>query len=179
MVWSEGPYHKSDGYRLFYRRADRNGRWERPRVLTESANRGTANLLVDGEDVFVAWTDHRFREWAWDGVENTHKIFVQRIGGHDGRFGRPVLLSDPDDRADKARRLFLAATRDELVVYWTGRTSGGRPWQRAAIDRALTTLTPLDTLTHRALMEDYAARMRWLDGEGRSMQAIVDPVVAD
>ena len=179
MVWSAGSYHENHGYRLFYQRADRDGGWERPILLTESANRRTANLLVDGEDVFVAWSDHRFQEWAWDGPENMYKIFVQRISGHDRRLGRPVLMSDPDDRSDWADRLFLAATQDELVIYWSGRNSSGQPWHRAAIDRSLTTLTPLDPLDHRTLMEDYVARLRWLDGEGRSTQAVVAPPVAD
>jgi len=104
---------------------------------------------------------------------------VQRISGHDRRLGRPVLMSDPDDRSDWADRLFLAATQDELVIYWSGRNSSGQPWHRAAIDRSLTTLTPLDPLDHRTLMEDYVARLRWLDGEGRSTQAAVVPPVAD
>jgi len=178
LVWSEGRDREYDDYRLLYRRKNRDGRWESPRTLTESANSGTANLLVDGDDIFVAWSDHRFREWRWVGYEKTHKIFVQRGSRHGRQFGRPTLMSDPDDRYDEAERLFLAASQDEIVIYWSLKNVGAR-WHRAAVDRALTTVTPLDDLDHASLMQDYTARLRLLAGEGPLRQAAAQPPIAD
>jgi hypothetical protein len=179
MVWSEGPSYQSPRYHLYYQRADRNGQWDRPKVLTKTINNGTASLLVDGEDVLVAWSDHRFQEWKLFGSHNNmNKIFVQRVSGHDRRSRRPVLLSDPDTRYERIAHLFLAATPDEYVIYWSG-TAEDTYWNRAAVDRTLSTLTVLEPMPGPRLMEDYAARLRSLDDVGRPRRAAVVPFMGD
>ena len=179
MIWSEGPSYQSPRYHLYYQRADRDGHWDLPRVLSKTVNDGTASLLVDGEDVLVAWSDHRFKEWHLLGNHNNiHKIFVQRVSGHDRRSRRPVLLSDPNTRRLRVDRTFLAATPDELVIYWFDQTGDGS-WSRAAVDRALTTITLLEPMPGPRLMEDYAARLRSLDGVGRPRQTAIVPFMGD
>ncbi len=158
LLWTEAPGGDRPERSLFYAGRDAPSEWETPRLVSATANRGSANLIADGPDVFIAWADHRFRQWRGFTTVNDEKVFVVRAPREGTRHGRPVLISDREDPDDAARRLMLQVADRDLVLYWSPAYQGA--WNRAVIDRELTTVTPLGERSGNAVMDAYKARLR-------------------
>ncbi len=144
--------------------------WSAPRTISLTAN-GTnceegADLVVEGPDVFIAWSDNRLRS-KWNeqsGYDNDLKLFatVSRDGG--ATFSTPVLFSDPRNKAEQVDRVFLTLANDKVILCWTEKAKG--PWRCGVLDRGGLHLEAGTALrTEKQLHEAYTSRMKTVLGE--------------
>ncbi|MHC4415250.1 MAG: hypothetical protein ACYS0G_08200 [Planctomycetota bacterium] len=148
--------------RLYYVNADLYGeRWSAPRCLSETAVISTINLLADRGEVFVGWSDHRFREGDGEYALNQAKAFVVRSRDDGDTFGRPRMLNNPYQDEDNAALLYLAPAGEDLVVFWARLRDGvvGNTWQHGLLDRDLTTLREWGPITGQEIADVYHQRV--------------------
>lgn len=89
------------------------------------------NLMLQGGNVYVSWTDTRYAGGVWT-TRNYAKLFV--AASHDGgrTFGKPLVLNDPRDNADQARyAVTLPAPGGGVLAFWVAQSMPGAGlWQR-------------------------------------------------
>ncbi len=144
--------------------------WIAPRTISLAAN-GTnceegADMVVEGPDVFIAWSDNRLRgKWNEQrGYDNDLKLFVavSRDGG--ATFSTPVLFSDPLNKAEQVDRVFLTLANDKVILCWTEEARGS--WRCGVLDRGGLHLEAGTALrTDKQLREAYTGRMKTVLGE--------------
>jgi hypothetical protein len=144
--------------------------WGAPQTVSSAANGANcpdgADMIVDGQDVFVAWSDNRLRG-TWDeksGYDNDLKLFVAASRDHGGTFSTPVLFSDPLNKDEQVDRVFLTLANDKLILCWTEAPKAS--WRCGVLDRSLRTLE-VGTAVHndKKLFQAYTARMKTHLGE--------------
>jgi hypothetical protein len=163
LLWAEDPLgaHYLDS-RLFYASADLRGRnWSKPRCLSETAVIGMINLVTDRGEVFVGWTDHRFREGEGEWALNQAKAFIVRSPDDGDTFGHPVMLNEPADNEDNAALLYIAPAGEDLIVFWAKIRDGlvGNTWQHGILDRDLTTLRDWGPISGQEIVDAYRKRL--------------------
>jgi hypothetical protein len=177
LVWTEPgetPAHRSLHYT---NTTGPDASWSVPLVGTETAVPGTANLLIDGTEVFALWADGRF---VAGGTESTSSGKVMAMASRDEgmTFSRPVMISDPTDADDTAARLLVAMSGHDLVVYSSPESGSDWPqrWRRATLDRSLRAVTPEGELTGDELLAAYSSRMiSVLEKKGTDLFSGVSP----
>lgn len=89
------------------------------------------NLMLQGENIYVSWTDTRYASGVWT-TRNYAKLLVN--ASHDGgrSFGKPVALNKPRSNADQARyAVTLPAQDGGVLAFWiTERMPAAGMWQR-------------------------------------------------
>jgi hypothetical protein len=146
------------------------GSWSPPQTISLTAN-GTnceegADLVIDGPDVFIAWSDNRLRsDWTEQrGYDNDLKLFVavSRDGG--ATFSTPVLFSDPLNKAEQVDRVFLTLANDKVILCWTEEPRGS--WRSGILDRGGLHLDAGTAVrTDKQLHEAFTGRMKTVLGE--------------
>jgi hypothetical protein len=148
--------------RLFYANADLKGEhWSAPRCLSETAVISTINLLADRGEVFVGWSDHRFRQGEYEYALNQAKAFVVRSRDDGDTFGRPRILNEPYRNEDNAALLYLAPAGEDLIVFWAKLREGivDNTWQHGLLDRDLTTVREWGPISGQELADAYHKRV--------------------
>jgi hypothetical protein len=162
VVWlEETPGMWIYDARLYYMHGDLHGEnWSVPRCLSETAVISLVNLLADDGEVFVAWSDHRFRTGDFSYPSNEAKAFVQHSLDDGDTFGRPTLLNEPMAPDDNAALLYVAPAGDDLLVYWAQRRDGieGNTWRHGLLDRGLTMLKDWGPIGGDAIADAYRHR---------------------
>jgi hypothetical protein len=112
--------------------------WGEPRLLSDTVGYGQACMAAGDRDLYVAWSDFRYRKRHWDYYTNSGKVFV--TGSRDGgkTFLTPVSLHAPKDESAVGGPVDMAVGRGGLAVFWQLDTTSPDPqytvWGRAAVD---------------------------------------------
>ncbi len=158
LVWTEALAGDQAMNTLYHARSQVPGQgWSGPRALSRTA-RQRFSVVADGADVFVAWSDSRFRETQAAAFVNDSKLFIARSSNEGRTFGRPTLISDPADPRDDAKDFLLVAADRDLYVYWVPEYDA--PRQHAVIDRELRTMRLLGEISDKAITTAYEERLR-------------------
>jgi len=160
LVWTQ-PGETLDDRTLHYASATGpDSDWSAPIVITPTARPGTANLMADGGEIFVAWIDARF-VGAATGQAPLGSIMAA-VSRDDGvTFSRPIMITDPTDPGDTAAQLLLTTNGQDLVVYSSREPWPAWPasWNRAMLQRNLQVVTPEGEIAGEDLLAAYSDRM--------------------
>lgn len=76
------------------------------------------NLMLQGDNIYVSWTDTRYTSGVWT-KRNRHKLLVAASQDGGRSFARPVSLNAPRDDADQANyAVTLPAPGGGVLVFW-------------------------------------------------------------
>jgi hypothetical protein len=160
LVWTQ-PGDTPDDRTLHYAgAAGPDFEWSAPVVITPTARPGTANLLADGGEIFMAWIDARFVGAAT--AEPPLGSIMAAVSHDDGvTFSRPTMITDPTDPGDTAAQLLLTTNGQNLVVYSSREPWPAWPasWNRAMLERSLKVVTPEGEIAGEDLLAAYSDRM--------------------
>ncbi len=144
--------------------------WSPAQTISLTANGSNceegADLVIEGPDVCIAWSDNRLRS-KWNeqsGYDNDLKLFVavSRDGG--ATFSTPVLFSDPLNKAEQVNRVFLTLANDKVILCWTEEARGS--WRTGILDRGgLHLEASTGKQTDKQLHEAFTGRMKTVLGE--------------
>lgn len=154
LAWSEPPQvGAASPLRVVSSEGGVTGLSGVPHALTETLRPGTATLLVDGDDVHVAWVDLRFDPMKTD----AGRIMI--APSHDGgaTFGEPTVISDLREAGDVAARIYLGIGDDGLVVFAANPPGVPWPetWSALTVDSTLRTAAPAGQIAGRDLLAAY------------------------
>jgi hypothetical protein len=160
LVWTQ-PGDTPDDRTLHYAgAAGPDSEWSAPVVITPTARPGTANLLADGGEIFMAWIDARFVGAAT--AAPPLGSIMAAVSRDDGvTFSRATMITDPTDPGDTAAQLLLTTNGQDLVVYSSREPGPTWPgsWNRATLERSLQIVTPGGAITGEDLLAAYSDRM--------------------
>ena len=160
LLWTQ-PGDTPDDRTLHYAgAAGSDSDWSAPIVITLAARPGTANLLANGGEIFVAWIDARFVGAAT--AQAPLGSIMAAVSRDDGvTFSRPVMITDPTDPGDTAAQLLLTTNGQDLVVYSSREPGPAWPgsWNRATLQRSLQVVTPGGEIAGEDLLAAYSDRM--------------------
>ncbi len=161
LVWTADRRVDPAGGVLYSSTSGPARNWSTPILISPTSLNGTADVVPDGNDVFVVWTDDQAGEGSPRLRDGLGWVYV--AGSRDGgaTFGRPVLVSDAREQTTQARLVLLAPMGKDLALYWSAAEGDRWPdsWNKAALDRDLDVVRPAGTVTGSALVSAYRKRM--------------------
>ena len=171
LLWigSETPARTAGGSAalLYMRQVEPSARWEDAIPISTTPG-SSATLLVENEDVYVCWSDHRFRSKTWDTYKNAAKAFIRKSRDGGRSFLAPVLLSKRSDENETHHEVLLFPSAQSLLILWQQpRTDKGnvvqaydQKWQVSSLDRDLKVLRVGGSIPTGFLRGQYGLRMR-------------------
>lgn len=135
VIWNEKSQNGTD---IFFSMSDDQGkRFHDPVNISDSLGESTdGKILVDGNDVFVAWNEKTF--------DNTN-VFFSKSANRGNKFDTPINLSNSDGESKLSRDTSMTFASGDLFVVWQNDLKGKhRVFLSQSQDRGMSFNSPLD-----------------------------------
>lgn len=166
LLWSETGKRGGES-KLYYMNAENpEQRWSAPRVISETANYGTGNMVIGNRQIYLAWSDHRYQKYKWGGPINAHKLFMMKSEDEGNSFSSPKLIGSRRDEKDKVFTVYLTLSGNNPVVLWLDDWGyrAKQVWRHGVLSGDIRSFQRLDDVPLERLEAAYANRLRQIYG---------------
>ncbi|MFC1896155.1 hypothetical protein ACFL0Q_05785 [Thermodesulfobacteriota bacterium] len=140
-------------------------KWRTRKALSKSLNRGECNVATHGKDIFIVWSDSRFKNANFNLIQywysNKSKALITRSSNEGKSFSRATAINKVDDEDDLAYQIYLALMDNKPIVLWTDSSSYSLTADRkyAILSNDIKHMISNGTVTWRKLEQAYMKRM--------------------
>ena len=139
--------------------------WKTRKALSKTLNRGECNVATHGKDIFIAWSDSRFKKANFNLIQywysNISKALITKSSNEGKSFYRTTVINKVDDEDDLASQIYLGLMDNKPIVFWINSFSYSLTDDRkyAVLSNDIKRMISSSTVTWRKLEQAYMKRM--------------------
>ena len=152
--------------KLYYSQKKKSkDKWRTRKALSKTLNRGKCNVATHGKDIFVVWSDSRFKNANFNLVQywysNKSKALIRKSSNEGRSFSRATVINKVDDEDDLASQIYLGLMDNKPIVLWIDSFSYSLTDDRkyAVLSNDIKYMISSSTVTWRKLEQAYMKRM--------------------
>ena len=134
-------------------------------MLSKTLNREKCNVATHGKDIFIVWSDNRFKNANFNLVQywysNRSKALIRKSSNEGRSFSRATVINKVDDEDDLASQIYLGLMDNQPIVFWIDSFSYSLTDDRkyAILSNDIKHMTSSGTITWKKLKQAYMKRI--------------------
>ena len=152
--------------RLYYSQKKKSkDKWRIRKALSKTLNRGKGVAATRGKEIFVAWSDNRFKNANFNLLHfwysNRSKALIIKSSNEGRSFSRATVINKIDDEDDLASQVYLSLMDDKPIIFWIDTFSYSLTDDRkyALLSNDIKHIISSGTVTWKKLEQGYIKRM--------------------
>jgi len=167
LFWSEERSTiRGKKNKLYYSQKKKSkDKWRTRKVLSKTLNRGECNVATHGKDIFIVWSDSRFKNANFNLVKywysNNSKVLIRKSSNEGRSFSSVTVINKVDDEDDLASQIYLGLMDNKPIVLWIDSVSHDLTADRkyAVMTNDIKHMISSSTVTWKKLEQAYIKRM--------------------
>ena len=154
--------------KLYYSQKKKSkDKWRIRKTLSKTLNRGKGkcNVAAHGKDIFIVWSDSRFKNAHFNLVQywysNRSKALIRKSSNEGRSFSKATVINNVDNEDDLASQIYLGLMDNQPIVFWIDSFSYSLTDDRkyAILSNDIKHMISSGTITWRKLKQAYMKRI--------------------